>query len=251
MVDDQTKKPMEPITAVAPGGFARSLYEIFTEPAKVFARIDAGLSWWKAFIVICAVTIATQVTIMSLFQTKLFELGLRARNMSPEQTERMLADADKFRTIGMITAPLAPIIVILLASLVTALFAHVVINLMTSRASYKKTLSLLLWCGLITMVEQIIVTAIIAGRGVESVESLADLRMSIGPAALFPNASGAFMALLQSLSLFQIWYYVVLVLGIAAIFRMKRAQAVLAAVPVWFIGFLLILIGTKFQGGMR
>ena len=251
MVDDQTKRPEEAIAAAVPGGFARSVYEIFTDPAKVFARIDAGLSWWKAYVVICAVTIATQITIMSVLGPKLFEIGLRTRNVNPEQMEQILANSEKYRAIGMVTAPIVPIVVILIAGLITALFAHIVINLMTSRASYKKTLSLIFFCSLIPIVEQIIVTAIIAGRGAESVESMADLKMSIGPAALFPNATGALDAFMQSLSLFQIWHYVVLVLGIAAIFRMKRAQAVLAAVPVWLISFILLLIGNTFQGGMR
>ena len=34
------------------GGFFTSLIDIFLDPSKVFKRIDAGLQWWKAFIVL-------------------------------------------------------------------------------------------------------------------------------------------------------------------------------------------------------
>ncbi len=244
MADDQTKQPEETIAAAVPGGFARSLYEIFTDPAKVYARIDAGLAWWKAFIVMAVIAMAISVVITPFRNQALLPMF---ENLPPEQLERAQAQMKTFGFVGLIMVPIMMIVMFL----IVAGIAHVAVNIMSPRANFKKMLSLLAFCGLIPMIEQIVGAAVIAARGIESVESMADLKMSIGPAALLPDATGALEALLQSLSLFQIWYYVVLVLGIAAIFRMKRAQAVIAAVPVWLIGFLLLLIGGKFQGGVR
>lgn len=230
--------------AVAAGGFGRSLYEIFADPGKVFARIDAGLQWWKAFIVAAAVMIGVG-WVMTPFRNQ--ALMPMLRNLSPEQMERAQAQMKTWGPVGLLMAP----ILMIVALLIVGAIAHVAINIMSSRANFKKTLSLLSFCSLISLVEQIVVTAVIAGRGVESVESMADLKMSIGPAALLPDAAGALEALLQSFSLFQIWYYVVLVLGVAAVFRLRRPQAVIAVAPVWLISFLLLLVGGKFQGGMR
>ena len=232
----------EPV-ATAAGGFARSLYEIFTDPAKVFARIDAGLSWWKPFIVVTAISIAIGYVIMP-FRNQAMMPALQ--KLPPEQMERSIAQMKAWAPVGLILIPIFTIVVLL----ITAGVMHVFVNIMSSRANFKKTMSLLVWCGFISLVEQVIATAIIAGKGVESIESLADLKMSIGPAALVPDASGALEALLQSFSLFQIWYYVVLVLGVAAIFKLRRAQAVVPVVPIWLITFVLLLIGSKSQGAM-
>ncbi len=244
MADDQMKQPGEQTVpaAGAAGGFARSLYEIFTDPAKVFARIDAGLSWWKPFIVMSIVAAAIGY-VMAPFRRQAMMPALQ--QLPPEQMERALENMDKFGVAGLVMVPIAIIVIYLIIAAV----AHIIINIMSRRANYKKTLSLLFFCGLISLVEQIITVAVIASRGVESVESMADLKMSIGPAALVPNASGATAALLESLSLFQIWYYVVLVLGIAAIFKLSRKQAVAGVVPIWLIGFLLLLVGSRFGGG--
>lgn len=234
--------------AAPAGGFARSLYEIFTDPAKVFARIDAGLSWWKPFVAICAGTIATQMAIAVPFGSKLMELQLGARNLSPEQMDRMAADMEKYRMIGLVTAPMVPILAFLVTGLVAALLAYVICNVMTQRATFGKTLSLVMFCGLFGIVEQIVVSGVLLARGVDAVESISDMMLSLGPAAFFPTAGGAFLALLQSLSLFQVWSYVVLVLGFAALFRVSRMQAVIAAIPVWAVHYAVALFGVYMAG---
>ncbi len=251
MTDNQPMQAGPAAGGAAPtGGFARSLFEIFTDPPKVFARIDAGLSWWKPFVAACAVIVVLQLTVAKVFGTKLLELSLRARNIKPEDMERMLADTEKYHAIGIATAPIVPVLAVLLTGLIVALLAHIVINIMTSRASYKKTLSLIFFCGLIPMMEQIIVTAIILARGIEGVESMSDLMMSIGPAALVPSAGTALMAFLQSISIFQIWSYAVFVLGVGAIFKLSAKKAVWSVLPVWLVHFIVVLLSLKLGGGM-
>jgi hypothetical protein len=245
MADIETKQPDKAsggAVVSAAGGFARSLYEIFTDPAKVFARIDAGLPWWKPFIVVSVVAMAIGY-IMVPFRRQAVMPTLQ--QLPPEQMEQALENMRRFGAVGIVAIPIIMIVLYLIIAGIT----HIVINVMSQRASFKKTLSLLFFCGLIPLVEQIIATAIIASRGVESVESMADLKMSLGFAALMPNASGALVALAESLSLFQIWYYVVLVLGIAAIFKLSRKQAVIGILPIWLISFLMLLLGSKVGGG--
>jgi hypothetical protein len=87
-------------------------------------------------------------------------------------------------------------------------------------------------------------------RGVESVESAADMKFSLSLAPLVGGGEGFFNAVLQSLSVFQIWYYVVLVLGIAAIFKLTRKAAIIPALPLWIVSILMLWIGSKFGGGM-
>jgi hypothetical protein len=142
--------------------------------------------------------------------------------------------------------PIGLIIFYLLAAGVV----HLVINIMSSRSSFKKTLSLISFCGIISIIEQIISTVVLKMRGVEGVESAADMKFSLSLAPLLSDGKGLLNAVLQSLSIFSIWYYVVLVLGIAAIFKLSRKAAIVPVLPIWIFGVLMLWIGGKFGGGM-
>jgi len=221
------------------GGFLRSIIDIFVDPVKVFQRIEAGLAWWKPFIVVCAVGIVLGY-LMLPFHRKLIELN--PRGLSEEQLQPAL----KFLPLGLITTP----IVLVIIYLIVAGIVHLVINIMSSRSSFKKTLSLISFCGLITILEQVIGTVVLKMRGVEGVESAADLRFSLSLAPLLGEGKDLLNAVLQSLSIFQIWYYVVLIMGLAAIFKMSRKAAIIAALPMWILSVLMLWLGGKFQGGM-
>jgi hypothetical protein len=231
--------------AAAPtGGLWVSILEIFTDPLKVFARIDAGLSWWKPYVVVSVVTMVLGFLMIPM-RRRLIEIGLQGQ--PEEQVQRALEGMDKFGAASIIGLP----ILLIITAVIVAALAHLLISMMSSRSSFKKTLSLIFFCGFITLLEQVIGSIIIKARGLEAIESASDLEMSFSLAPLFPGAKGALAALMKSLGIFQIWYYVVLILGIAMIFKMSRKQAIIPAIPIWLLSFLVLLLGAKFGGGMR
>jgi hypothetical protein len=247
MADNQENLRISESGGAAPqearGGFLASIVDIFVDPVKVFARIDAGLSWWKPFVLVTVVSTILSY-LMLPFQKRLIELN--PRGMGEEQLQQAVDGFSKFAPLTLITVPVFLIIVYL----VLAGIVHLAVNIMSTRSSYKKTLSLVSFCGIITLVEQIISTAVLRMRGVESMESAADMKFSLSLAPLIGEGKGLLNAVLQSLSVFQIWYYVVLVLGIAAIFKMTRKAAIVPALPMWIISVLMLWIGGKFGGGM-
>lgn len=233
----------DPAAQVPKGGFLSSIVDIFVDPFKVFARIEAGLSWWKPFVLVTVVTTILSY-LMLPFQRRLIELN--TRGMNEEQLQKAVEGFGKFAPLTLITVPIFLIIVFL----IIAGIVHLVVNIMSSRSDYKKTLSLISFCGIITIIEQIISTAVLRMRGVESVESAADMKFSLSLAPLLSDGKGLLNAALQSLSIFSIWYYVVLVLGIAAIFKLSRKAAIVPVLPIWIFGVLMLWIGGKFGGGM-
>jgi hypothetical protein len=247
MADSQnmTQSPgaVEPVPQAPQGGFLASIVDIFADPFKVFARIDAGLTWWKPFVFVSVVMMITSYLLLPL-QRKVMELNMR--NLSEEQLQKAVEGYGKWAPLGLITVPIALIIIYLIVSGVM----HLVVNIMSSRSSFKKTLSLISFCGIITIVEQIIVAVVLRMRGPESIESAADMKFSLSLAPLVGEGKGLLAAVLQSLSIFQIWYYVVLVLGIAAIFKISRKAAIIPVLPIWIISIIVIWIGGKFGGGM-
>jgi hypothetical protein len=241
---DDPNKPQEPIAAAvaeAPkGGFLQSIIDIFVDPFKVFARIDAGLTWWKPYLFVSVVMMITSYFMLPL-QRKVMELKMQ--NLSEEQLQKAAEQFGKWAPVGLVVVPLGIIVIYL----IMAGIAHLCVNIMSTRSSFKKTLSLLSFCGIISIIEQIIGTVILRMRGPESIESAADMKFSLSLAPLVGDGKGLLGAVLQSLSIFQIWYYIVLILGIAAVFKISRKAAIIPVLPIWIISVIMIWIGGSFS----
>ena len=247
MADDPNKL-QEPIAATVAqepkGGFLRSIVDIFVDPSKVFARIEAGLTWWKPYVFVSVVMMITSYFMLPL-QRKVMELNMR--NLSEEQLQKAGEQFGKFAPLGLVVVPLGIIVIYL----IVAGIAHLFINIMAStRSNFKKTLSLISFCGIISIVEQIIGTIVLRMRGTESIESAADMKFTLSLAPFVGDGKGFLGAVLQSLSIFQVWYYIVLVLGIAAVFKISRKAAILPVLPMWIISIIMILIGGSFSAKM-
>ena len=248
MADDPNKLQESTATTVAEapkGGFLRSIIDIFVDPFKVFARIDAGLTWWKPFALVSVVGMILGY-IMIPFQIKMIQLN--PRGASAEQIQKATEGYGKMAPLTLLLVPIVTIVIYL----IVAGIAHLVVNIMSSsRSNYKKTLSLVSFCGIVAVIEQIIGTIVLKMRGLESVESPEDLKFSLSLAPLFGHGKGLLNAALQSLSIFQIWYYILFVLGIAAVFKISRKQAIFTVLPVWILAVLMGWVGGMFGAGMR
>lgn len=223
------------------GGFWNSIIDIFVDPLKVFRRIESGLAWWKGYIVIAVIsTFLAWLTFP--FQRHLLELN--ERGIDEEQLTKALQGFDKFKYVGLITSPVA----ILVIFLITAGIIHLVISIMSSKADYKKTLKLIAYAALISTLGQILKTVVLLSKGVESVTSRADMNIHFSLAAFFPQIEGFKLALLDSLGVFEIWYYVVMIFGIAYLFKLKKSIAVIPVVIIWLISLFMLMLGSKFGG---
>jgi len=223
------------------GGFLASIIDIFTDPSRVFARIEAGLTWWKGYILISIVSIVLQ-WLMFPFQTRILELN--PRGMSEEQLQNAIEATEKFKYVGLVSTPIG----IILIFLILAGILHLMVSIMSSKANFKRTLSLVVYAGIISLLGQIVKTAILLSRGVDSIESMADMKVHLSLAAFFPDLEGAKLAFLDSLGVFEIWYYVVLTFGIAYLFKIKKNTAVIPVVVIWVVSFLLMMLSSKFGG---
>jgi hypothetical protein len=239
----ESGKAPEPAPTAVTGGFASSLVDIFIDPMKVFSRIDAGLSWWKAFIPVAVINILIGWLMMPLNRHVFL---LNERGVSAEELERGLEVMDKFGFVGLIMAP----IVILLIILILSGIAHLVINMTTSNANFKKTMSLFMWCAIISTIGQLLRTVVLSLKDIEMIQSAADLEVSFSLAALFPGMEGWGKAFFESIGIFEIWFYALFILGTAHVFRIERKKAFIPTIIIWIISFVLLYVRGKFGGGM-
>ncbi len=242
MVQDQEGSPVQ--TEAEPtvgGGFLQSIIDIFVDPMKVFLRIESGLTWWKPFVVTAVIGIANGYLMMP-FQVK--RLALNPSGMTPEQVEAAVENTAKYGIYFLLLVPVGMVVVYF----IVAGISHMMINLMTSKADFKKTLSLISYLGLISILGQLVTSAVLLAKGVDSIESVADMTISFSPAALMPDVEGVGFALMESLSIFNIWYYVLFLIGTAAIFKIEKSKAIVPVIAIWVLSFLFVFLGTMFGG---
>lgn len=242
MVQEQEGLPVETEAAqIASGGFLQSLIDIFIDPVKVFQRIDSGLTWWKPFVVAGIISMINGY-LMIPFQVK--RIALNPSGMPPEQVEAAMENTAKYGVYFLLVVP----VVMIIGYFIVAGISHLMINLMTSKADFKKTLSMISYLSLISVLGQLVTSAVLLAKGVDSIESVADMTISFSPAALLPDVKGAGFALMESLSIFNIWYYVLFLLGAAAIFKMEKSKAIVPVIAIWVLTFLFAFLGTMFGG---
>ena len=217
------------------GGFWASLIDIFIDPVKVFKRVAGGLSWWKPFIVI-----AIAIAVISWFQIPVNQqvMSFNERGVSAEQLEQQMEMAQKFGFVGVIVAP----IIVLLVYVILAALCNVAANLVSGRSSFKKMLSLLSFTGLIGLIEQGLKLLIIHMKGIENLASRDDLYAVSFSLTRFIESDGILRAVLESLSIFGIWWLIIFTIGVSVVYQTSRKAALVPAAVAWVLGVLGIML---------
>ncbi len=242
--DDELREPEGvPVEQEVSGGFFPSMLDIFIDPMKVFRRIAAGMSWWKAFIAVTLFGIFLMLLNKPL-QDRILEIQFAA--IDKEEAERIAAGMEQWAFLGFIAIP----IVVMVSNLIVAGIAHLVNSVVSMRANFKKTLALAMFCSFIGVLSQIIGSIIIRARGFENIESREDIRVSFGIGALVPDLKGFWYVFSESFNLFQIWYYIIFTLGVAAVFSIERKKVIPVGIVVWLVSFLMMFLGSLGERAM-
>jgi hypothetical protein len=217
------------------GGFWTSLIDIFIDPVKVFKRIKNGLPWWQPFLVIAVASSA-----IAWFQGPINRhiLLLNERGLPEDQLQRQVDIMDKFGFIGLIVAP----VVVLIIYVVIAALCNVAANLVSGRSSFKKMMGLISFTAIIGIIEQALRLLIIHMKGIENITSRDDLYSVSFSLTRFIDADGFLRALLDSLSIFGIWFLVLFVIGVSVIYETSRKAALVPAAVMWLLGILMSML---------
>jgi hypothetical protein len=217
------------------GGFVASLIDIFIDPVKVFKRIKAGLPWWQPFIIVAIV-----IAVISYFQIPINKqlVMLNERGLSAEQLETQAEVMGKFALIGVIAAPL----VVLLIYVILAALCNVTANLVSGKSSFKKMLSLLTFTGFVGLIEQSLKMLILHMRGIENIASRDDLYSVSFSLNRFIESDGILRAVLESFSIFQIWFLILFTIGVSVVYEIDRSKAIVPTIVVWVLGVLGIML---------
>ena len=219
------------------------LFAIFVSPRKVFADVDAGSPWWEPWVWGSLLHMIIAYTVLPI-QIRLFELTKDTR--PPEQFETELAKMQEFpiKYLGVMTAP----VTVLFVAVIFAAISFIAVSVASERSNFKKHLGIYLWSSLVASVGVLLSNILVRTKGLETVRSYRDALAPFGPAALIPDGGKIWYALLSTLDVFAVWFYVLLVVGVTQVFRMSRTASLLVVLPVWLLSILIALIGVRYGG---
>lgn len=219
------------------GSFVSRFVWTIQSPSRLFADVAEGAPWWQPWVwvsliqmVIAYLSIPIQIQI-----TRLNPRGLPA-----EQLQQTIEGMEKFGYLGIISTP----VVILLSSVIIAGISYLVLGVLAEESRFKTYLTVYLYASIVSSIGLLLGTFLTRMKGVETIRSLDDAVSSFGP-ALFVSADDKILrAVLSSLDVFQIWFYVLLGWGAMSIFGLSKRSAFFVVAPVWLVFVLIGLVAS-------
>lgn len=215
---------------------------VFVDPKATAKRVPAPLSWlWPLIAVSIIYGVSAYLTLP--FTMAFVDLRISQQNVPAEQLERA---RNITHAIYQFIPPLTPVfvivIVLLLALLVTGMG-----SVAGLRTKFRDVFSLMMACQLIQSLQAIAIFVVLRTKG-DDITSQEQLTPPFGLDIFLQNIHGGLLALVNFFSIFEIWYLIVLTIGLAYLAKTSKGKAFFAILPAWLVPMILRVIQGMFQG---
>lgn len=223
------------------------MLNVFVDPATTGKRIPAKLSWlWP--VITFSIIYGVVGYLMMPYAMQLADAAIAERSaqqgLKPEQIERAQSMAHTISRAGAVLNPVILIVVILiLAWLVSGMGS---IN--GVRTKFRDVFSLMAACSLIQALQSIATYVVVRAKG-DEIRSVEQLTPPFGLDIFLQDLHGPLFAVVNFFSIFEIWYIIVLGVGLAALAKSSKGKAFAAITPAWVLPLLLRVIQIAFTPG--
>jgi len=219
------------------------LLNVYIDPASTARRVQLKWFWVYPLIVISAVLVICQLQLVPFtMQAMRVDPPGNMSGLSGAQLEQALSMAGKITTIVAYCLPVFVLGITALAALLVMAMGAIV----DARAKFSHVLSLLLACGMITMLQMVASVIVLKQKGLDDIQSMHQLQVPFG-LDIFINSTGVVGGLLNFFSVFMIWNIVIMVLSYAKLAKVSYGKAFFATLPPWVLGMLFAMLGAAFR----
>jgi len=232
--EPELKEPPSAPTGAKYSGVQR-LWMMFTSPGQVFEDIGVKPTWVLLMVVLVLLGVGLQAVLaphVDYEATVRAQLADRADELTDAQIENMVAPAEKLAKFG-------PIFALIIAPIVWAIMAAVflvMLKIVGSEIDFVKTLSTVLHGYWPPTLIALVLTGVLAQRvGKVPQQELANIvKASVG--SFMPADAPAWLTAAGStLSIFNIWAAVLLIIGFSTVGKLSRGKAAVAALVPWVV----------------
>ena len=228
-------------TEEARGTFFERFLWIFLSPKKLYEEIAVGVDWWQPLV---WVSLVNMITAYLLIPVQIKLASLNPDNVPPEQLQQTIETMEKLGYLGLISAPVA----VLFSGALVAGISYLILSVISERSSFKKYFTLYLYSSIIMSLGILLSTVLTRMKGLDAIRSMEDAFASFGPAMLIPTESKILTSVLTTLDIFNVWFYILIGMGVAHIFKVSSRAAVVVVLPVWLVFVLFSLVGARVAG---
>ncbi len=218
----------------------------FVDPGATAKRVPAKLFWLWPVLTLAVIYVVFSYLMLPYTQQLVdarINQTMQQRGLPPDQIERARHMADTFSQFTGLITPVAIIGVIALMAWLVTLTG----SMAGVRAKFRDVFCLMAACSLIPALQYIASYIVVRAKG-DEIQSPEQLTPPFGIDIFFPSAHGALYAFLNFFSIFEIWYLVVLVFGLAYLTGSSKGKAFAAITPAWILPLIFRMIGAAFSG---
>jgi len=227
-----TSLPPEPAATLSG---PQRLIKAFISPGEVFEDIMVKPTWVLALICMLVLTVGAQMVVLPHMDneaTLRARLGDRAEEFSDEQIEEMVAGGQKItRFVPLITAVVVPVMWAILAGIF-----FLMLKMVGSETDYQRTLSATLhsyWPP--SAVATVLVVVLIQRVDKITEQEIPNLVKSHLGVLLPADAPGWLNGVASTFSVFNVWTFILLVIGFKIVGRLSTAKATVAVLVPWLV----------------
>lgn len=228
------------------GSFATDLAamaNVFIDPSATVKSIDRKLLWLWPIILTGIVATILAVTVAPMSVQLAMQNQAQLQQMSADQMQRAMSIGT---LVAKIMAYLAPVWMVVILLILSGLLMAAC-NVMSMKATFRQLFTLLSVCSLIPML-QVVATYVVIHAKAGQIQSVEELSPPFGLDILLGAGGSKYLvAALHYFSLFQVWYLVVLAIGLAALTKSSKGKAFAAVTPIWLLPLLITLVATIFR----
>jgi len=225
------------------GTFFSRFISTIVAPRKMFADVEAGVHWIQPLV---WVSLINMVTAWISIPIQIHLTRLNPTNQPEEQIEQSIEMMQKFGYLGIITTP----VVILFTGLIILGISYLVLSGLSSRAKFSRHFCLYLYASTLIAIGTFMSTLLTRIKGVETIRAVEDAYANFGPSVLFTGTNKFLTPILSTFDVFYVWFYVIMGMGVAYIFKLPPRSAVLVIVPIWLLYVLLAVVSARFAAGV-
>ena len=202
-------------------------------PRGVFEEQRDKPTFWLPWIVLSV--LFAVVTVIGLPVTlQMARLGAEAKGQPfPASAESIT------RIIAVVGTPIG----LLIGVLIGAVVLYLVVMVTGAQARFKGLMTVSLFVAPITLIQTLVTTVALKMRGVETIQTLADARLTFGldnlVSAEYAEAHRAIAAVLRGIGPFEIWALVVTAIALAALEKVPGKKAWTAATAAFVVGLVI------------
>ena len=240
--------PLTPEGSSPSGGLFKPIVDIFFEPAAAFRSLAVRPTWIWAAVITILVVMASQVVISSRIDMEdVIRRSMAARQQNgPELTEAQMEQAVKAATVfGRVSLLASPLVVPAILALLAAIYLGL-LRLIGSEIGFKPVFSTVIHASLPAMVVKSALTLVVVLQraSIDPTRMGGLLKSNLG--ALLPEGTAKpLVALASMVDVFNIWQWVLLVMGFTLVARVRRNQAIGVVAVAWG-AWTLVRVGLAF-----